>query len=415
MRENVNSPTASGLWLYAKCPGAFGLARRTASAKEPTEQMQFGSAVHQCIAEILLSQEPRATVEVLLSKYDNRVVSCAQAAVAACRELDCFQHADSRAWTFYSERRFRIASSDGVEIGSAQPDIIGHDHGMKNWVVIDFKVTNGRVSMLDQIGQRASNSLQLAAGFACACHEIAGSIPFIPNGMTLTKAYMKIDASQEEPCVRKDVARVDGHELARQCAAVYAIMLAAADPQAPLLPGNHCQWCPAKSVCVARLPFEWAGIPESMRPDPALAVQLNCELASYVYAQKSRIEALLERAKETLMALDDDALAGLGWRKSTSSGASVVTNAEAAGQALIDMGLTIQDLLQCAQLSIPKLAEKIAYALNQPYAGATPAVAQEWLEDRLKDLGLIEKRPDQVRLVRVKGSKPPSLDKLEET
>jgi hypothetical protein len=398
--ERQGLPSASALWLVARCPGSWSLGQQV--DRDVSEAMRDGIDTHARIEALLRGEqyegrprdeataEQRARAELIIAKK-------AEEAVQALRhvlEQSQMQHAqwavETRYWIYWQDRK----------IGSAKPDYICLDPRTGRLLVVDFKtISNPHASMLEDIGEAADKSWQMWAAVTGYIDQyLSGDVSQVRHARLV---YIKIPLYNPEGPIECEDSDWIGHEtVVSKIMTVKALFMAAIDDDATLIPGWHCKWCRAKHVCVARLQGFLLGAGQSGRA----MLQSNPRLASIIMHYRSDIEAMIEGAKSVLLSLPDDELEELGWRKAPPAKHEQITDTVTAFNALRDRGLGEEVLLRCCNMSVSSLVKEVAMAFEMSEGEARDYIASA-LAYCLKES--VDGTP---RLLKLKGARKPSLN-----
>jgi hypothetical protein len=399
--ERQGLPSASALWLVARCPGSWSLGQQV--EREVSEAMRDGIETHARIEALLRGEqyegrpreeataEQRARAELIIAKKAEEAVQALQRVL----ERNQMQHAtqwvvETRYWIYWQDRK----------IGSAKPDYICLDPRTGRLLVVDFKtVSNPHASMLEDIEETADTSLQMWAGVTAWISEAEkGDLNQVKE---VKQCYIKVPLwSEDAPIFVQESQWFDQTTIRRRYHEVVALCLAATDKSPTYIPGSHCKWCQANTICNRRMLPVLIGMSAQAAKS---AMRLEPALAALVMAYKGELEALMDGAKEILLSLPDQQLDIYGWRKALPTQKDQITNALAAFQLLRDAGVPENTLLESCSMSMKSLTESIA--LQQ---GISVGEARDWLKSILGDY--VETTTTAPRLVRVKGATKPELE-----
>jgi hypothetical protein len=253
--------------------------------------------------------------------------------------------------------------------------------------------------MLEDIGETADTSLQMWAGVAAWISEAEkGDLNRVRE---VKLCYIKVPLwSEDAPISVQESEWFDQATIRKRYHEVVALCLAATDSSPTYIPGSHCKWCRAKTICNRRMLPILIGMSAQAAKS---AMRLEPALAALVMAYKGELEALMDGAKEILLGLPDQQLNNYGWRKALPTQKDQITNTLAAFQLLRDAGVPETTLLESCSMSMKALTESIA--LQQ---GISVGEARDWLKTMLGNH--VETTTAAPRLVRVKGTTKPELE-----
>jgi hypothetical protein len=169
---------------------------------------------------------------------------------------------------------------------------------------------------------------------------------------------------------RLTIARYTRTELEKSRVQIIQIIARAADADAPLIAGvMQCRYCKAKIICPAfKAAYEQALIPlGSLSPQDSKAKRLGIiearlsELTQEQIGQMIEATQLVEFVRDPLF---DEARRRIeagkldGWKLSKPMERRKITDSQRAISLLVLAGMSRQDILECANLSITKVEEK---------------------------------------------------------
>ena len=222
---------ASSAHRWTKCPGSVALVRDVPAPPE-TVYMRDGSRAH-TLAEICLRtgfHSPHALLGVELDGGDvtEEMVLAVEIYVRTCADLVAAgAHVDI-------EVTRRLAKEPDM---FGTPDFVAFHYDSRRLTVLDFKY--GKSVTVDH----ADNAqLDYYAACALAVHREAKSVQ---TGIIQPRGVHVLGPVRLNPPVTAIAAKRRGAKLVKAG-------LACLEPNAPLIPGEHCRFCPAKKTCPAR-------------------------------------------------------------------------------------------------------------------------------------------------------------------
>jgi len=402
--ERAGLPSASRLWLIAKCPGSWKIQETVPRAE--TDAMRDGTAMHaaiECIARGETIPEPPMPKGLSDVERIKRELNWGNMAINAYNAMLCVAHAagmsEEHAQQYVEHRMF--INWNGSKIGSAKADCLWYNPSTKDLLVIDYKtIQQPHRSMLEDIGETADKSWQMWAAVTGYIDQyLSGDVSQVRRARLV---YIKIPLYNLEYPIECEDSDWIGHEtVVSKTMTVKALFMAAMDDDTTLIAGRHCKWCQAKHVCVARLQgFLLGAEQESSRA----MLQSNPRLASIIMHYRSDLEAMIEGAKFVLLSLSDDELEELGWRKAPPAKREQITDTVTAFNVLRDRGLGEEVLLRCCNMSVSSLVKEIAMAFEMSEGEARDYIASA-IGHCLRESG-----DGTPRLLKLKGARKPSLN-----
>jgi len=156
-------------------------------------------------------------------------------------------------------------------------------------------------------------------------------------------------------------------------------------PDAPLVPGPECHFCPAKAWC--RTGGAWSLIPSVelrqdgqasvLSPDPEeLVAKMQPDDLKKLWQFKGLITKILDASVARLKAMPDDALFALGLERSKGRKLDPITDALGVWKYLESKGWTVEERLACIEWSKGKIGEAI---------GRREGIAKKYQSDRVSE------------------------------
>lgn len=254
--------SASGSHRWMNCPGSIQLEQRIPQ-KPSSAAAEWGTRAHD-LSEAVLNNE--------LSLYEIP----AEFRDVVTMYVDYVQKHVTPGSTLLVEKSFNLSKIHDDMFGTTDAVIVDND----TLHVIDLKSGIGRVD--------AKENTQLL-------YYALGALLELPNQENLTTVAMHI--------VQPKLGAVDKWEVdidyiwewARE---LKTAAVATEDPNAPVVPGEQCQWCRAKAICPAK--WDMANKAAGMDfAEPSFSLEKALDLAEQL---KPWVEAVQEMAKDKLTA-----------------------------------------------------------------------------------------------------------------
>lgn len=239
---------ASSAHRWTKCPGSVALCRSVPKPPE-TIYMRDGSRAH-TLGEICLRagfHSPLAFVGMELDGWDvdQEMAAAVDIYVRTCAELVASgAHVDI-------EVTRRLADTPDM---FGTPDFVCFSYDTRRLTVLDFKYGKGVTVEHDENAQ-----LDYYAACALQAHKDAKSVQ---TGIVQPRGVHVLGPVRLNVPTTAIAAKRRGRKLVKAGEACLK-------ENAPLVPGAHCRFCPAKKICPARRANEAQTVP------PAAAVQAS--------------------------------------------------------------------------------------------------------------------------------------------
>lgn len=321
-------PSASGIDRIIHCPGSV-IAERGLSDEKKLAVTQSGTDIHESMKtgdEETLGKTEREIKEDLLKMEEyskNKWIDDGYVPEGITRVIAD----DSRQW---------IRNNKLEPLVSAQPD----------------KVYFSRTSMLGLNWKTGFND-PTPSELSWQCRTEVVVTWF--NNPQIEHARWGIAASRLTS--KLDTTDYDRNDYERFNREILHALWRAEQPDAPRVPGTHCRYCKAKSLCreyavynmiiASRVPIT-VGKPDDMAIIQAIHNLTPAELG-FFYARKSSVEVAYDAAKERLLSMPEEDLKSAGFEKHQGSNLSKITNAALAFQRLASI-LTPEERVQCISI-----------------------------------------------------------------
>lgn len=226
--ERNNLPSASSLSRLIACPGSVALInslRTESPAVHQSEDAEFGSDVHAVLsAEVSEMSVPERAAWV--------ASQCAKIRDRILREI----FGEDQDLKMYVETRFWLSDHAGNKVFSAKPDLIAGKNGV--FVYLEYKSLTGFVDPVDENAQILSGCVAFADD-----DETRNA-----NGDTEVVA---VYGALIQPLLghKANLVKFDVADLMRGKRLILQKIDEAKAIGAPRIPGRHCVWCRARTIC----------------------------------------------------------------------------------------------------------------------------------------------------------------------
>lgn len=290
---------------WMNCPGSVNLSRGQPNYE--TEHSRAGTVAHH-VAQMCLEKVVDADVYLDTTidgiDVDEEMTEAVQVFVDYCRSL-CGGRIDALTPYYWVEQKFSLAALNppGPMFGTA--DFVSYDPASKTLHVVDLKYGKG-------VLVEAKGNPQLR-------YYGLGAVLAVGGGKEIEHVQLTIvqpRAFHPEGVVRHD--NIDYLDLLDFADDLVAAAKRTLEPDAPLVPGKHCRFCPAASICPAQrervqsltqMSFEVdepaPPPPPEMLPVPVLARILSntVVIEAWLKAAKAHGQRLLEEGSVSPEAL----------------------------------------------------------------------------------------------------------------
>lgn len=319
---------ASSMYRWSKCPGSVRLSKDVNSVS--SKYAEEGTKAHELAADILLHGTH-------FSSADPEMLSAVQVYVDFV-----IKHHDETS-KLYVEHRFDLSSLYPGLFGTA--DAVIYQSSNKNLMVVDYKHGQGLAVEVEKNSQLMYYGLGalLSFGFPCETVELVVVQPRCPH--------------PDGPIRRWKINSV---ELIDFAADLVAFAKATEGLNAPLVPGDHCHFCPAAGFCPEIHKKAISLAQEEFRTDLSYDPQKLSEVLSWVPALKSWCNTVTEFAY-------NEANAGRvppGFKLVEKRATRKWISEESASEFLINAGLSTEAIYEMSLVS-PAMAEKLLDAANK--------------------------------------------------
>ena len=228
--------SAAHRWLA--CAGFVSFAGKLPPAP-PGVAAQKGTQAHEALERLLRAGHVNA---YSCTELEPSYQECVQLALDYVYDL----RRDDPTWELLIETRFDLSQEVGAECGGTADIVLWHPH-LRELRVVDLKTG---VTPVDP-----DHNAQLL-GYATG---VCFTLKLAPLRVALViVAPRALDAEPDVRCWETDSSM-----LADFLADVQDAVRAAQAPDAPLTPGDHCEWCPCAHVCPAREQYALAVVQNS--------------------------------------------------------------------------------------------------------------------------------------------------------
>lgn len=334
------SPSASVRWMT--CPASVRLS--DGIVIPPSEYAVEGTGAHQLLeTSQRLGIDPAALLHQTMATKDGPVVVTEEMVDAV--NVFLAEIADLPAETSSIEQHLVSRSIAGLQGTADYVNIVG-----KEIHLYDYKHGAGVA-----VAAEGNKQLLTYAGLVLETYrETVGE----PEKVVLKIVQPRAESygSDERPKVQRwDVspAQVDEH-----MAEVKSAVATALREDAPLVPGDHCRWCPAKSQCPKLHQLAVAEAKSDFRlPSP---VELTEEKLLFFLDYAPVLEDFLKGVREHARRLVESGAGLPGWKLVESVGHRRWSgNEEDIGRKLVGQGFHPDDVYEPRQLKSPSQVEKV--------------------------------------------------------
>jgi len=344
------------------CPGSVNLARQVPAqdsgsnifAQEGTNAHTFGEL---CLstgdepAEYLGRQMPGFVVS-------EEMVEHVGTYVAHCRELalQVMAHSGGAVWI---EHKFNLNSLNPPEPMFGTGDFCAYDAQTQTLYVVDLKYGQGVV--VEVLGNKQTRYYALG----CALSPEIKGLPITDVVMTIVQPR----AGHADGPIRSET--ISFLELLEFASTLLFAAKKTQEPNAPLVPGSHCRFCPASGVCPAQrdqamvlAQMDFAVETPSMPPAPEtmpIGVVLDMlpklhVLEDWIAAMRAHVRGKLERGEDVP-----------GWKLVEKRAQRKWADETKAGEMLVNQGRDEDEICDISLKSvaqIEKLIGKKAFAVS---------------------------------------------------
>lgn len=224
--------SASAAYRWMNCPGSVELSKKAPPQIESAAARE-GTEAHECM-------------EFIVKRYSN--LEGAKATALNKWPVDMVEHAINSAHKLFSLRpspSAKLLVETRVSLKQVSSSLFGTlDYAwVEDWgtlVVADYKYGAGHAVM--PIGFDGEPNPQLMYYAAALAHKYGYEFESVKLAIIQPRVWQ----SDEDPLTVGEVSVAALSEFETRVKKAVAL---AKQPNAPLKSGDHCQWCPAKSIC----------------------------------------------------------------------------------------------------------------------------------------------------------------------
>lgn len=341
---------------WMPCPGSVAMSR--GRPNYATDHSRAGTAAH-AVAELALRKglDPETWVGTTLEGVliDDEMAAAVRVYTDYCRVLAANVNGDPR--RFWIEHRFNLAELNppGPMFGTC--DFAAYDDQARELEIVDYK--NGSGVVVEVKGNKQLRYYALGAALS------------LGKGVQIDTVKMTIvqpRASHPDGVVRSET--VDYLEILAFAGELMTAARATLDPNAPLVPGSHCRFCPASAVCPAQAEqaqalaqVAFADLPVEGPPAPAaLPPEVFADMLGKLHILEEWAAAMrAHAANELKQGRPIPGFKLVAGRQGNRQWA----DPEAAAQVLQATGFSEHDIFVEPVLKSPAQIEKLPYAKDQ--------------------------------------------------
>lgn len=270
--EGVSAPAhskigASSMYRWSKCPGSVRLSQGIESVS--SKYAEEGTRAHEIASEWLLLGSP-----------PDRIIGEDSEGMEAVQTYVEFVQETAKGAELFVERRFDLSKLHPGLFGTA--DAVVYQRRTKRLLVIDYKHGSG-------VAVEVTKNPQLL-------YYGLGAMLSFPNFQVETVELVIVQPRcdhSEGPIRRWEIPSWDLLEFS---ADLIDFAKATEKPDAPIVPGNHCRFCPAAGICPGMHEKAITLAKEEFRSDLSYDPKKLAEVLSWVPALKEWCNAVTEFA-----------------------------------------------------------------------------------------------------------------------
>lgn len=285
---------------WMACPGSIRLARQ-APIPPTSEHAALGTRAH-AVAELAL-RAGRDLSEYLGTKVEEGDVTEDMLVALAVYVEHCRDLMTRPGVQFWIERRFTLAALNPPQPMFGTADFVAYDPATRTLYVSDLKFGQG--VLVEVIGSKQLR--YYALGGLLSFDDNRACMPVERVVMTIVQPRI----GHPDGLVRSEEIGID--DLLAFASELLEAARRTQEPDAPLVAGSHCRWCPASGICPAQLDhaqalaqIEFAAIEPSIPPAPeTLPLEMVLEmlpkldvLEDWIGAMRGYVQAKLERGED---------------------------------------------------------------------------------------------------------------------
>jgi Protein of unknown function (DUF2800). len=330
------------------CPGSVRLSRQVPTPPT-TPYAEEGTRAH-ALAELTLRDLGDASI-YLGETIEGGVVTEDMIAAVQVYVDHCFEIARRPGVSFWVERRFSLAELDPPEPMFGTSDFVAYEPAVRTLHVSDLKYGQG--VLVEVLGSKQLR--YYALGGLLSLGPMRESMPVEQVRMTIVQPRI----GHPDGLVRTEEIGVE--ELLAFAVELMTAAKRTQEPDAPLVAGSHCRFCPASGICpaqvehaqsIAQIEFSvepnTPPAPETMPLEMVLSMlpQLDV-LEDWIGAMRSYVQTKLERGEEVP-----------GWKLIARRATRKWTGPEAVADALKARGYADEEIFK-QELKSPAQIEKL--------------------------------------------------------
>lgn len=342
-----NLPSASGADRLYSCAGSFALEAK-APEGTPTDEALQGQEIHEAKESEDFSglDEEGQTIAQQLTKMESQAVE------------DWAKQFDLKVGAPDREQRLWIRDAIGKKLASAKPDIwwVVEKHAL----VLDLKTGYLPVTRAYRNIQARWQALAIFSEYPTVEHVRAGTAQYRFGG-------------------RLDLVDFDLNALEMAERELLLNLWRAKQEEAQRVPGPHCRYCRAKSLCPEAAAYSMLPIvPFSQVPQGGRGVkervaqavmQLDLAQLAYIQERKTIIEHVLNAVSERLKTFAPADLKSVGWELEPQSSVREIPDINAMWAIAHENGLTMEQFLECLRASVGALESKLSEKIQAQEGG----------------------------------------------
>lgn len=336
----------SSAYRFAPCPGSVRLIAEAPPQKDSPYALQ-GTAAHE-LGEMCIT-EGRDAIEYLDRVVEGFTVD-ADMAEAVQVMVDFARVETLPDDIVFVEHSFDLASLGPPVEYRGTADFVRYRPSTKQLLVADYKHGAG-------VPVDAENNPQLRSYALGACVDLERRGHIVSE---VDIVVVQPRAPHREGPVRREL--VSAYDLVEWSADLFAALTRTMAPDAPLVAGAHCKFCPAAAICpalathsMAVVEAEFSGVSITVPPDP---VKMTPERISQVLTAADVVETWLESVRSHAHTQLEAGVDIPGWKLVQKRATRKWVDEDLAAAALLRLEASADDIYTRKIVS-PAQAEKI--------------------------------------------------------